>query len=112
MYAHDLLCPTDPNRPQYIGYCERCGFKVFYDSLQWQYDWRGNALVSLNILVHPRCLDVPNEQLRPVIIGPDSVPPRPRPTPNFYGQQSAGTGLTAAPSPGTQLEVLGDEALT
>jgi hypothetical protein len=112
MYAHDLRCPTNPFRPEYVGFCERCGFKVYYSDLRFQHDWRGNALANLNILVHGHCEDIPNEQLRPVIIGPDSLPPRPRPTPNFYEQQSAGTGLTAPPSIGTQLEVLGDEALT
>jgi hypothetical protein len=110
MYAHDLLCPTDPWKPEYVGFCERCGFKWPFAQLQFQYEWRGQALVSLNILVCPRCLDVPQENLRPVIIGPDSLPPKPRPAPNFYQQQEAGTGLTGPAT--TQLQVLGDEGFT
>jgi len=113
MYAHDLLCPTNPERPEYVGLCERCYRKRYYKDLTYQYDFRGNALVNLNILVCiDSCLDVPVELLRPVIIGPDSVPPRPRPAPAYYEQNAAGTGLTAPPSPQTQLLVLGDEALT
>lgn len=98
MYAHDYRCPTNPFKPQYVGFCERCGFKVYYDALRWQWDWRGNALMNLQILVHPQCEDKPFENNRPVIIGPDSVPPSPRPTPPFYGQQMAGAGLTAPPT--------------
>jgi len=112
MWPHDLRCPTNPFRPQYVGYCERCGFKYYYDEFRFQYEWRGNALVNQQILVDHRCEDLPQENLRPVIIGPDSIPPKPRPTAVHLEQEMAGTGLTAPPSPGTQLEVLGDEALT
>lgn len=112
MYPHDIRCPTNPFRPRYVGIDERTGFKVYYDDLAFQYDWRGNQVVNLNILTAGPYLDRPNELLRPVIIGPDSIPPRPRPAPGHYQQQMAGTGLTAPQSPGTQLLVLGDEALT
>lgn len=96
MYPHDLRAPTNPFRPEYVGFCERCSFKWPYASLRFQYDWRGNAMMNLQILICPRCEDRAQEQFRPVIIyGADSVPPRPRPTPNFYAQQAAGQGLTA-----------------
>jgi len=54
--------------------------------------------MNLNILVCAECEDKPQEQFRPIIIGPDSVPPQPRPTPDFYSQQAAGAGLTAPPN--------------
>jgi hypothetical protein len=110
MYAHDLLCPTDPWKPQYTGFCERCGFKWYFSNLQFQFEYYGNSLQSKNILVCPRCLDVPQENVRPVIIGPDSLPPKPRPAPNFYQQQEQGVGLTGPST--VQLQVLGDEGFT
>lgn len=124
MYPHDLRCPTNPFQPEYVGFCERCYQKVYYKVLRFQYDWRGNALMNLQILVCEKCEDKPQEQFRPVIIGPDSVPPWPRPTPHFYAQQMAGMGLTAPstiqhhpltrpptlqPPPEPQREVLRDD---
>jgi hypothetical protein len=57
--------------------------------MQFQMQYLGNALKSLNILVCDRCLDAPSEFLRPVLIGPDPVTPRyPRPT--SYASQNQG----------------------
>lgn len=111
MYAHDLRAPTNPFRPQDVGYCERCNFKWYHSDLTFQHDWRGNALVSLNILVCPRCADKPQEQLRPIIIGPDGLPPRPRPAPGHLAQQMAGTGSTAPATVAMQRAVLSDAEL-
>ena len=47
------------------------------------------------LLVCRDCLDIPNESLKAIIIGPDSVPPR-WPRPYNYAQQNAGG--TAAPT--------------
>lgn len=105
MYPHDLRCPTNPFRPEYVGFCERCARKFYYYHLRFQYDFRGNALANLQVLVCEDCEDRPQEQFRPVIIGPDSMPPWPRPTPWHYETQAAGTGLTAPPSPVTRLQV-------
>ena len=70
----------NPSAPEAIGVCDRCGFQYNHSDLQFQYAWRGNELVNLNILVCPFDLDVPAEWLRPVVLGPDPVPIRfPRP---------------------------------
>jgi hypothetical protein len=49
--------------------------------LRWQNQWQGNRLVNLRLLVCTRtCLDVPQIQLRTLILPPDPVPvlnPRP-----------------------------------
>jgi hypothetical protein len=72
------------------------------DDLPFQFDWRGNALVNLRLRVSHQCYDKPNEQLRPIIIGPDPVPPR-DPRPPFYAQQNA------APTP--PMPTIGDPRL-
>ena len=89
-YPHDLKCPTNINRPRYVGIDDRTGFKLYLDDMEFQHDWRGNALQNLRILTGKRYLDEPQEQLRAIIIGPDSVPPT-HPRPPSYESQAAGT---------------------
>lgn len=73
-YSHDLLCPTDSSAPQPVGFCDRCGFKVYLADLAWQHQWAGQTMVNTRLLVHGTCLDVPNEQARTIVIGPDPAP--------------------------------------
>lgn len=40
----------------------------------WQFDYRGQQLQNLKILVCQTCLDQPQEQLRPLALPPDPVP--------------------------------------
>jgi hypothetical protein len=42
--------------------------------LQWQFDYRGAALLNTRILVCETCLDVPQNQLRNIIIPADPTP--------------------------------------
>jgi len=42
--------------------------------LQWQYDWAGASLVNKRILVCDTCNDVPQEQLRAIVIPADPLP--------------------------------------
>jgi hypothetical protein len=86
MYPHDAHCPTDPSSPRPVGWCDRCYRKWYLDALSFQWDYRGNALKNLRIRVCPECLDRPQEQLRPVFVGPDPAPLK-DPRPNFYSQQ-------------------------
>lgn len=60
--------------PRAAGVCDRCGRMFNHDRLQWQWDWRGNQLQNLRILVCESCVDVPQQQLRPRIIPPDPLP--------------------------------------
>lgn len=39
-----------------------------------QWDYRGNSLANLRLLVCETCLDVPQPQLKPRVIGPDPLP--------------------------------------
>ena len=66
---------VDPQHPDAFAYCDRCGFRYNISELVFQFDWRGSTLANLRILVCKRtCLDVPQEQWRTIIIGPDPVP--------------------------------------
>lgn len=56
-----------------LGTCQRCSWIYHLDELQWQYDYRGMQLQSLNILVCSTCLDAPQPQLKPIILPPDPV---------------------------------------
>jgi hypothetical protein len=61
--------------------------------LSWQYDFRGNSLKNLRLLVCERCLDEAQEQLRPVILPPDPVPVLDARPGTYYSQQG---GVTPA----------------
>lgn len=45
-----------------------------HDRLQWQYDWAGASLINKRILVCDTCLDVPQQQLRAIVVPADPVP--------------------------------------
>lgn len=70
--------------PRSIGSCDRCGFDYYLSDLMWQFDYRGPELINLRILVCEKCLDQPQDQLKPIILPPDPVPVQnPRPNPNM-----------------------------
>lgn len=77
---------ADLRRPQPWGCCDRCGFRYMRNKIDWQFDWRGNQMQNLRILVDHRCMDVPQPQLRPIIVGPDPYPVR-DPRPGFASSQ-------------------------
>ena len=77
---------ADMRRPEPWFCCDRCGFRWNYSRARWQFDWRGNAMQNLRILVCRRCEDEPQPQLRPIIVGPDPYPVR-DPRPGFAAQQ-------------------------
>lgn len=60
--------------PQAAAVCDRCGFVYSRTDLHMQHDWRGTALQNLNILVCDHCHDVPQEQLRAIVVPADPVP--------------------------------------
>lgn len=82
---------ADMQHPTAWGFCDRCGIRYNLDQLVWQFDFRGNKLANLRILVCTRtCLDVPQDQLRIIRIGPDPVPVR-DPRPGFQATQQGFT---------------------
>lgn len=66
---------VDANNPRAFGVCDRCGLWYNHRDLVWQYQWIGPQLQNLRILVcTATCLDVPQEQLRTVILPADPYP--------------------------------------
>src|SRR6516225_7197108 len=67
---------VDPDNPEGFGQCDRCGFWFNLRDLQWQHEWAGVQLYNKRILVCTanNCLDVPQEQLRTIILPPDPPP--------------------------------------
>jgi|SRR5580658_3787981 hypothetical protein len=109
MYPHDLNCPTDMMKPEPVGWCDRSNHKYYLKDLVWQFAWRGNALSNLRIRVCPNCLDVPNEGLRPILVGPDPVPPK-DPRPGFtQSQMNAPGGQPPFATGSVAQDIFGDD---
>ena len=94
-FAHTSL-----RDPRAKGECDRCRFWYPLDALQRQFEWRGAYLGDTGYLVCCRCLDIPQEQLRTIILPADPYPRvNPRPSPDVTGYALA--GVAAIPtSPG------------
>ena len=60
--------------PQAFGICDRCGFLYNHNRLSWQFDWRGASLLNTRVLVCNTCLDVPQTQLRAIVVPADPTP--------------------------------------
>jgi hypothetical protein len=60
--------------PRAFGICDRCGFLYNHNRLQWQFDYAGAGLINKRILVCNPCNDVPQAQLRAIVLPADPVP--------------------------------------
>ena len=72
--------------PRALGVCDRCGALYNLNALQWQYEWAGTKLQNFRLLVCKSCLDVPQEQLRTIVLPPDPVPVM-NPRPEAYDEE-------------------------
>ena len=63
-----------PSNPRAFGICDRCGFLYNHYELRWQFDYAGAGLINRRILVCDTCEDVPQSQLRNIILPADPVP--------------------------------------
>lgn len=71
---------TSARDPEPIGACDNCFFLYQLDDLQPEKKMTGDHLTETGRLVCERCLDVPTEQDRTIILKPDPEPVRdPRP---------------------------------
>ncbi len=85
------------SRPRAHAICDRCGFRYNHDELQWQHQWTGAKLQNLRILVCRSCLDIPQEQLRTIILPADPVPIKdPRPE-NYENANNPNSPIGQAP---------------
>lgn len=73
---------VDPSSPRAWGTCDRCGFNHNLENLTYQFQYAGTGLINTRLRVCSRCLDVPSEFLRTIVLPPDPLPvhdPRPEP---------------------------------
>jgi hypothetical protein len=73
--------------PESFAQCDRCAFWYCRGDLTWQFEWGGMHLYNVSILVCPRCIDVPQEQLRTIILPPDPPPIVNARVPNYAIQE-------------------------
>lgn len=71
---HPKGARTNPRSPRGWSTCQRCGFVFNLYKLQDQHQWRGVQLMSVNLQVDHKCLDIPQRQLGTIILSPDPVP--------------------------------------
>jgi hypothetical protein len=100
--------------PRAAGQCDNCGFVFFHSNLKFQLEWAGNKLINTRQLVCPKCNDVPNQQLRAIIIPADPMPIMNPRVPNWQAAETnyrstSGQGTidptTGIPIPGTTLRI-------
>lgn len=60
--------------PEAFAICDNCGFLYNHSELRWQLQWSGNKLVNLRQLVCRRCNDIPQTQLRAIVLPADPTP--------------------------------------
>lgn len=65
---------VSPSNPRAFAICDRCGFLYNHHELRWQFDYAGAGLINRRILVCDTCEDVPQSQLRNIILPADPVP--------------------------------------
>lgn len=73
MRPHPRYASSDPHAGAWAT-CDDCGFVWNHPRLDWQREWAGFTIINKHALVCPRCLDVPNEQLRTLVLPPDPDP--------------------------------------
>lgn len=91
MRPHGNHAVVDPTDPSALAECSRCGRWFNLRELTWQMQWAGTKLFNTRLLVcvSGGCLDVPNEQLRTIILPPDPLPVLNARVPNFaYEEQT------------------------
>ena len=94
---------VDTQNPEAFAQCDRCGFWYNRSALGWQYEWGGMKLYNTGVLLcmeGNHCYDIPQEQLRTIILPPDPPPIVNARAPDFdYEEQTPmiyqfGSGVT------------------
>ncbi len=65
---------VSPRNPEAFAICDNCGFLYNHSELRWQFQWAGNKLVNFRQLVCRRCNDIPQTQLRAIVLPADPMP--------------------------------------
>ena len=74
--------------PRAAGQCDRCGFIYNHDQLHWQFDFAGAGLINKRILVCTPCNDVPQNQLRAIVLPADPMPIENPRTQDYYNAET------------------------
>lgn len=85
--------------PRALATCDRCGAIYNHDALQWQYQWVGPRLQNLYRLVCKSCLDIPQEQLKLIVLPPDPVPIQNARPENYVSNNNPLSAIGANASP-------------
>lgn len=94
---------VDTQAPEAFQQCDRCGFWYNRSALGWQYEWAGMQLYSTGVLLcmeGNHCYDIPQEQLRTIIIPPDPPPIVNARVPDFDYEEQTSIQLQAGPPKG------------
>lgn len=92
---------TSARNPQAAAVCDRCSFRYNLSDLSWQFQWAGSTLMNTGFLVCRKCLDVPFDQYRTLILPPDPYP-RENPRPDVQATPPAYPGQSLPTTPGNQ----------
>lgn len=105
---------VNARNPEAFAICDGCGFLYQHSELRFQLQWSGNKLVNLKQLVCRRCNDIPQTQLRAIVLPADPMPVM---NPRVQNYQAASTDyratsgqntvnpLTGIPIPGNTLRI-------
>ena len=74
--------------PQAAGQCDKCGFIFTHADLRFQFDYAGAGLINKQMLVCRSCEDVPQHQLRAIVIPSDPKPIKNPRVPDFVSQRT------------------------
>ncbi len=98
--------------PRAAAQCDRCGFIYNHVDLKWQMDWAGASLINKRILVCHSCYDVPQQQLRAIVVPADPVPiQNPRVTDYVNAEQNTRTTQGNTTDPTTGIPVIGGDTM-
>jgi ribosomal protein L40E len=90
---------VNANSPEAAGQCDRCGHWYQQRSLEWQFEWSGTHIYNTHVLVCRKCLDIPQEQFRTIVLPPDPPPIINARPPNFaYEEQTVRIVQFAGPN--------------
>jgi hypothetical protein len=88
---------TSARKPQAFAVCDRCGIWNNLVDLRFQYDWRGATLQNLQLLVCAGCYDVPQAQLRAIVLPADPEPKMNARVEQFAQDEADYRAVSAAP---------------
>ncbi len=88
---------TSSTNPEAFAVCQRCGIWYNAVALSFQFDWRGAALQNTYLKVCRHCYDLPQEQLRAIVVPADPVPIKWPLIESFFADESDPRMVSLAP---------------